>query len=299
LNNNDLYTKKEEVKKMTERLKGKVAVVTGGGDGIGRGVALALAAEGAKVVVNDIDRDSAGTFVADKVVEEIKKAKGTAAANYDSVATMKGGENIIKTATGNFGRIDILVNCAGNFMKVMSWEITEEQFDSIMSVHVKGHFACIKAAIPEMMKQKSGRIINISSRAAAGGAGNIAYNAAKAGIVGLTSGLSPELMEYGITVNAILPSAETKLFSGPRPKAMMGGLPVPLFMDPEYVAPMIVFLATDEAQNITGKFIYACGGDLCVYSKPFEVPGKPHTIIRKLGKWTLDELSQVIPPIVE
>jgi len=280
---------------MTQRLKGKAAVVTGGGAGIGRGISLALAEEGAKVVVNDISHDSA-----DKVVGEITKANGTAVANYDSVDSVPAGENIIKTATSNFGRVDILVNCAGNHMIAMCWDITEEQFDSIMAVHMKGHFACIKAALPQMMKQKSGRIINISSRAAAGGPGNIAYNAAKAGIVGMTSGLAAELKEHGITVNAILPSAETKLFSGPRPKAMMGGLPMPIFMDPGFVAPTIVFLATDEAKDITGQYMYVCGGDICIYSKPFDVRGKPHTIIRKTtGKWTLEELEQVIPPIVE
>jgi NAD(P)-dependent dehydrogenase (short-subunit alcohol dehydrogenase family) len=280
---------------MAQKLKDRVAVVTGGGDGVGRGVALAMAAEGAKVVVSDINRGDA-----DKVVGEITKAGGAAAANYESVASMAGGASIIKTAVDNFGGVDILVNCAGNHWISMCWDMTEEQFDSIISVHMKGHFACIKAALPIMMKQKSGRIINVSSRAAAGGPGNIAYNAAKAGIVGMTSGLAAELQEHGITVNAILPSAETKLFSGPRPKFMMGGLPVPLFMDPEFVAPTIVFLATDEAKDITGQYMYVCGGDVCIYSKPFQIRAKPHTLIRKTtGKWTIDELNDVIPPIVE
>ena len=151
---------------MAQELKGKVAVVTGGGGDIGKGIALALAAEGAKVVVNDVSRDPDGNSAADKAVEEIKKAGGTAAANYDSVATMQGGENIVKTATSNFGRIDILVNCAGNFKVVKSVEMTEEDWDSIIDVHLKGHFSCTKAAALEMMKQKSGRIINISSRGA-------------------------------------------------------------------------------------------------------------------------------------
>lgn len=149
---------------MVQKLKGKSAVVTGGGDGIGRATALALAAEGAKVVINDIGHDPEGKSKADNVVNEITKAKGTAVANYDSVATMAGGENIIKTATSNFGRIDILVNSAGNFKLMPTTELTEKDWDSIMDVHAKGHFSCIKAAIPEMIKQKSGRIINISSR---------------------------------------------------------------------------------------------------------------------------------------
>ncbi|UCG67669.1 MAG: SDR family NAD(P)-dependent oxidoreductase, partial [Deltaproteobacteria bacterium] len=126
---------------MAQRLKGKSAVVTGGGSpvGIGRSVALALATEGAQVVVNDTGRDPDGTSRADKVVEEITKAGGTAVANYDSVATMVGGENIIKTAISNFGRIDILVNCAANYKRVQeAFEMTENDWDSIIDVHLKG-----------------------------------------------------------------------------------------------------------------------------------------------------------------
>ena len=141
---------------MTDKLQGKSAVVTGGGRGIGRGIALALASEGAKVVVNDIFRDTDGTNVADKVVEEITKAKGTAVANYDSVASMAGGENIIRTVTSNFGRIDILANVAGNYLSMPALEMTEEAWDSTMAVHLKGHFTCSKAAAMEMAKQKSG-----------------------------------------------------------------------------------------------------------------------------------------------
>ena len=143
---------------MAEKLKGKVAVVTGAGSpvGIGKEVALAMAAEGASVVVNDVGRDPDGTSGADRVVEEIKKANGTAVANYDSVATLSGGENIIKTAISNFGRIDILVNCAGNIKHMPIAEMTEDDWDSVIDVHLKGHFGCTKAAIAEMVKQESG-----------------------------------------------------------------------------------------------------------------------------------------------
>ena len=141
-------------------LKGKSAVVTGGGGGIGKEVALALASEGASVVVNDISRDAEGRSLADEVVNEIIKARGIAVANHDSVATMKGGENIIKTATSNYGRIDILINCAGNFKVAPIFEMSEEDWDSIMAVHLKGHFSCIRAAAIEMIPQKNGRIIN-------------------------------------------------------------------------------------------------------------------------------------------
>ncbi len=282
---------------MTQKLKGKSAVVTGGGDGIGRAVALALAAEGAEVVVNDIGRNPDGTNAADKVVEEIIKARGTAVASYDSVATMSGGENIIKTAISSFGRIDILTNCAGNFKTVKTVEATEADWDSIMDVHLKGHFSCVRAAVLEMVKQKSGRIINISSRSAAFGAASLAYSTAKAGILGFTSMLSEEQKDNGITVNAILPSAQTKLFSAPAP-VLGDNIPIPPFREPEYVAPVIVYLATDEAKDITGRYIYASGGDICIYSHPLQLSANTPVLVRKSGKWTVDELHQVIPPLL-
>jgi len=282
---------------MTQRLQGKSAVVTGGGDGIGRAVALALAAEGAKVVVNDIGVGVDGKKVADNVVEEINGAGGQAVANYDSVATIAGGENIVKTATSNFGRINILVNCAGNFKTVKTVDITEDDWDSIMSVHLKGHFSCVKAAVPEMIKQKSGRIINISSRAAALGAASLAYNTAKAGILGFTSMLAAEQKENGITVNAVLPSAETKLFPGPAP-SIGDNMPISSERGPEYVAPLIVFLATDEARSITGRYIYISGGYVCVYARSLVLPGDAHMLLRKPGKWTIEELGEALLPII-
>jgi NAD(P)-dependent dehydrogenase (short-subunit alcohol dehydrogenase family) len=175
---------------MAQYLKGKSAVVTGAGNkvGIGRAVAILMAAEGAKVVVNDIGKDASGKSAADTVVQEITNARGTAVANYDSVATMKGGENIIKTAISSFGKIDILVNCAGNFFPKRIFETTEEEWDQIMAVHLKGHFSTSKAAILEMKKQKSGRIINFSSRGATVGGGSPVYSVAKAGIWVLSAG---------------------------------------------------------------------------------------------------------------
>lgn len=282
---------------MIQRLNGKSAVVTGGGDGIGKATALTLAAEGTRVVVNDIGKDADGKNMADKVVREIKEAGGTAVANYDSVATIVGGENIIKTATSNFGRIDTLVNCAGNFKAVKTVDITEDDWDSIMAVHLKGHFSCVKAAVPEMIKQKSGRIINISSRAAALGAASLAYNTAKAGILGFTSMLAAEQKENGITVNAILPSAETRLFPGPAP-SIGDNMPISSMRGPEYVAPLIAFLATDEARSITGRYIYISGEYICVYARAMILPGDAHILLRNPGKWTIEELSKTLLPVI-
>jgi len=275
---------------MAERLAGKVAVITGGGGGIGGAVAIDMAAEGAKVVVNDFGKDENGRSYADNIVEKIKEAKGTAVANYDSVSTMAGGANIINTAISNFGRIDILVNTAGFSRRGLTVDLSEEDWDSVIDVHLKGHFSCSKAAAIEMIKQKSGgRIINVSS--AAGfmffnyPLFGISYASAKAGVVGFTAKLSGELQEHGITVNALFPNARTRGFPEERPGAE----------PPEFVAPIVVYLATDDAENITGQFFSAGGGDVGIYTRPMQGTSM---LMRKIGKWTLDELHQVIPRTV-
>ncbi len=277
---------------MDRSLIGKAAVVTGGGSGgIGREIALALAAEGARTVVNDIAQNANGVNIADLVVQEIIKAGGTAVANHDSVVTMEGGQKIVRTAIDNFGRIDILANCAGNFMHRSFVDMKESEWDSLNLVHLKGHFSCCKAAVPYMIKQKSGRIINMSSVAAAGGSGNAAYATVKAGILGFTSALSMELHQYGITANALLPSADTKLFSGPR---SIPGIPDPETLDPAYVASIVLYLATDEAGNITNRFFYAAGGDIIIYAPLFQLMNSSHLFIRRPGKWTIDGLGDVL-----
>jgi NAD(P)-dependent dehydrogenase (short-subunit alcohol dehydrogenase family) len=275
---------------MVQRFAGKVAVVTGGGGGIGGAVALDLAAQGARVVINDFGKDEKGASEADKMVSKIKAAGGTAVANYDTVATMAGGANIIKTATSNFGRIDILINAAGFSRKGQAVELSEEMWDAEITVHLKGHFSCSKAAAIEMIKQKSGgRIINFSS--AAGFAFmnvpffNIAYATAKAGIVGFTAKLSGELKEHGVTVNGIFPSAVTKGFPDPRPGAE----------GPEFVAPIIIYLASEEAKAITGQFFSANSGYIGIFPRPMQ---KTTVMYCKTGKWTFDELSKIVPGMV-
>jgi NAD(P)-dependent dehydrogenase (short-subunit alcohol dehydrogenase family) len=284
---------------MAIRLKGKSAVVTGGGGGIGGATCLALAEEGAKVVVNDISKNPDGGNSADNIVEEIRKAGGIAVANYDSVTEMASGRSIIDTAVKNFGRIDILVNCAGNYSPMQTVDMPESHWDSIMSVHLKGHFSCTQAALKQMLPQKYGRIINISSRAAfnyyPGGDRSVAYAAAKAGVLGFTARLSAELKDTGITVNAVLPGAVTSLFPDKKmPAYFWGG---DKREGPDFVAPTIVFFATDEAKNITGQIIHATGGQLCIYNRPLQIPG-PHTLINKEGKWSVDELSKIIPRFI-
>ena len=201
---------------MGETLKGKVAVVTGSGGGIGRAVALLMAAEGAKVVVNDLGAPPSGEggspAMADETVALIRDAGGEAVAVYDSVATMEGARNIIGTAIDAFGRIDCLVNNAGNTRVNMVWDMPEEDFDAVVRTHLKGTFCTVKAAAPYMIEQRSGSIVNVASgMAIEGGAGVSNYTAAKGGIIGFSNTLCLELGVYGIRVNVLCPSATSRM----------------------------------------------------------------------------------------
>ncbi|MCH7522933.1 MAG: SDR family NAD(P)-dependent oxidoreductase, partial [Chloroflexi bacterium] len=197
-------------------LEGKVAIVTGAGRGIGKALALQMAEEGASVVVNDagVGPDGVGhdNGPAEQVVAEIKDKGLTAVANYDSVATMDGGDSIIKTALDSFGRLDILVNNAGILRDRMIFNMSEQEWDDVIAVHLKGHFACIKPAAVLMRQQRYGRIINFSSESGLwGNAGQANYGAAKSGIAGLTRVVARDMGRYGVTCNAIAPRAMTRL----------------------------------------------------------------------------------------
>jgi len=301
---------------MAERLKGKVAVVTGAGRGIGRCHALALAAEGAKVMVNDLGGAADGTGTdkspADEVVAEIKKQGGEAVANYDTVATMEGGERIIKTAIDTFGKIDILVNNAGVLRDRMVFNMTEEDWDTIISVHLKGHFTTTKFACIAMRQQRSGRIINTSSRAGLGNMGQANYSAAKEGIIGFTRTVARDMGRYGVTCNAIRPRAATRMTMTPELEAAWqkraetgiaaappgaaapatGAAPVFDFssLEPEAVSPFVVFLCTDEAADINGCNFLVCGGEVHLFSEPQQVKS-----IYTKGLWTVDQLCEIVP----
>ena len=293
---------------MAKRLEGKVAVVTGAGRGIGRGEALALAAEGAKVVVNDLGGAGDGTGTskapAEEVVQEIKKLGGEAVANYDSVATPEGGENIIKAAIDNFGRIDILVNNAGILRDRMIFNMSEEEWDLVMKVHLYGHFHCTKPACVCFRQQRSGRIINTSSTSGLGNMGQANYSAAKEGIVGFTRTVARDMGKYGVTCNAIRPNAGTRLTLTPELKAawekakaqglrpVTGSITLDEVeqMTPEMIAPLVVYLATDEAANINGYTFWVGGGRIGIYSEP-----EVRSSIIKDGIWTVSELIDIMP----
>ncbi|MBM4267121.1 MAG: SDR family oxidoreductase [Deltaproteobacteria bacterium] len=287
---------------MPKNLKGKVAVVTGAGRGIGRGIALLLAQEGASVVVNDLgcDVDGSGQEVraADEVVDEIRAAGGTAVASHDSVADFAAAERIVATAVRELGRIDVLVNNAGILRDRMFFNMSEEEWDAVVGVHLKGSWNCTRHASRRMREQKSGRIISITSTSGLyGNAGQANYGAAKDGIAGLTRVVSRELGKYGITANAISPAAQTRMI------ATIPGMSVkpgdakaprrprrPMVNDPEDIAPMVAYLATDAAANVNGQIFHVQSGMIARLSDP-----APVRTMQKRERWTPAEVATIFP----
>ncbi len=245
------------------RLEGKAAVVTGGGRGIGRAVCLAYAREGADVVVNYATREQP----AQEVVERITQMGRKAVAIKGNVAIRSDAEKIIKTCVDQFGKIDILVNNAGVSKPNMLYKMTEEQWNEVIDIQLKGPFLCIQAASKYMMERKYGKIINVTSSAGLWGTkGQINYSAAKGGVVALTKSAARELAAYGITVNVIQPGYVTtemteKIRTDPKLREIyMGRILLGRFAEPEEVAHTFVFLASDEANYITGQVICVDGG---------------------------------------
>jgi len=277
-------------------LSGKVAIVTGSGGGIGREEALALAKEGAAVVVNDLGgtRDGSGAShnMADNAVEEIQKAGGTAVANYDSVATMAGGQGILKTALDAFGQVDVLVNNAGILRDKTLAKMTEAEWDIVVQVHLKGTF-CVTQPVFNHMRERNqgGSIINTSSTSGLeGNFGQTNYGAAKAGIAGFTRCLALEGKKYNIRVNAIAPVALTRLTED------LGGFQDESLkekMSPAHIAPLIVFLASDLSKDVSKKAFFVGGGKI---SEMRMVRTEGAT--KADGIWTPNEIANQIGTIL-
>ena len=285
-------------------LDGKVAIVTGAGRGLGRAHALALAAEGAKVVVNDLGGETDGSgkshSPADDVVKEIKAAGGDAATNYDSVTGFEAAKGIIDTAVNKFGRLDIMVNNAGFLRDRMSFKMSEEEFDVVVDVHLKGTFNCGRWALLYFYEQSkagnpiNGRIINTVSHAGLGGnAGQTNYAAAKGGIAAMTMVWGREMAKYNVTSNAVAPMARSRMTLGsPMTAQMMGDKPPEEGLDPwapENLSPLIAYLSSDEAQDITGRIFTMMGGKIQVF-----VPWTPGNSVDLGKRWTPQELHQRI-----
>ena len=281
-------------------LDGKVAIVTGAGRGIGRAEALLLAAEGASVVVNDLggdwDGSGADQRAAQLVVDEITAAGGTASANYDDIADWQGAARLVAQAVSDFGKLDILVNNAGILRDRVIVNLTEEDWDAVIRVHLKGHAATIHHAANHWRARSkageavSGRIINTASESGfIGMAGQVNYAAAKAGIAAMTMVAARELKRYGVTANCIAPRARTRLITNTFGDSMMGAPEDTTAFDawaPENIAPLIASLASDQAAHISGNAFVVWGGSV-ILEKPWT--GGPQ--IDKGARWDPSELT--------
>ena len=292
-------------------LEGKAAVVTGAGRGIGREVAKLLAAEGASVLVCDPGVGRGGEQTeerpADDVVAEIKQAGGRAIASYDSVADYKKAGLMIKQCVDEFGKIDILVNVAGNLRERMIWNMSEEEFDSVVTVHLKGHWNMCHHAIKYMRGARHGRIVNFSSDAFKGSVGQCNYSASKAGIIALTRSIAKEAAKFGITANAICPSADTRMtltdaVKENRRRKFENGLMTKAEYDrtllnrgPEYIAPIVAYLAMEEADYINGQVFHIERSRIHTYYF-----GEEYRSLFKGGDglFSVDDLVETIPGLM-
>jgi NAD(P)-dependent dehydrogenase (short-subunit alcohol dehydrogenase family) len=269
-------------------LDGRVAVVTGSGRGIGRGIALELARNGAKVVVNDagveVDGRGGSEDPAAQVVKEIEAEGGEAATDYGDVSKWDSAHSIIQTAVDRFGTIDILVNNAGILRDKSLLKMEEAEFDAVIGVHLKGTFNCTRHAAPIMKEKGYGRVVNIvSSAGLRGNFGQTNYSAAKAGIAGMTLTWAIELGKYGITVNAMAPSAVTRMTTG-----LIKGAEdkIPPTMDPALNAPMIAYLASEKAAHVNGQVFGRRGYTFTIFQQYKIISG-----MYKPDGWTADEIA--------
>ncbi len=273
---------------------GRVAVITGSSQGLGRAFAESLVAEGAKVVINartasDVER----------TVQEIRSKGGTAAGCAADISTMEGSEKVVKAAVETFGRIDILVNNAGTITRKNLVDMSEEEFDSVVAVNMKGTFTCTKVAAPYMMQQRWGRIINVASGAVRGYASHTSYAASKAGQLAMTLTWALELGEHGITCNAIRAATISRLSEVRRKQrveeAVRRGEKPPTsedlgFFPPEMAAPLVAFLASEQAKGVNGQFIGLDGPKLTLWGH-----ARPVATVFMPGGWTAEKMLDLFP----
>jgi len=291
---------------MGDRLKDRVAIVTGSGQGIGKAIAVALAKEGAKVVTNNRRPGTEGGD-AETVAREIKALGGEAVPFFGSVSEFDAAGKIVKTAVDSFGRVDILINNAGADAPRMVWNMTEEDWDRCVDSFLKGSFNCTRFACGLMREQKWGRIINTTSTAWLGTVGHCNYGAAKAGLVGLTRAVAREMGRYGVTCNAYAPTAATRftlsqeIVAGFKKRYEAGLMTKERFEElanppsPETVTPFVVYLCTDEAADINGQVFDVTGGNIAIYSEPVK---KKSIVKKKEGLWTVEELIEQVPRVL-
>jgi NAD(P)-dependent dehydrogenase (short-subunit alcohol dehydrogenase family) len=281
-------------------LSGKVAIITGSGRGLGLAYATELARSGAAVVVNDVDAQ-----IADAAVKTITDAGGTAVAEVVPVGTSEAAQALVDRAVGEFGRLDVLVNNAGILRDATLWKMTDEQFDAVVTTHLRGTFTCTRAAAIRLREQgEGGRVICVGSPTGqVGNFGQTNYAAAKAGIVGMVRTWAMELARSQITVNAIVPVAATAMtetvpFLKPYVDALQAGEPLPPyarqqlgFGTPQDAAGLVTFLASDAAAGITGQAVGIGGDRLALWSHPAEVVVE----LADGTGWSADAIADVWP----
>ncbi|MFF9900423.1 MULTISPECIES: SDR family oxidoreductase [Streptomyces] len=273
-------------------LAGKVVAVTGAGRGIGRAVALAAAAEGARVVVNDYGVSVAGaeptSRVAEAVAEEVAAAGGEAVAVADDVSTMAGGRRVVETALSAYGRLDGAVCVAGILRERMLFNMTEDEWDPVLATHLKGTFTVFRAASAVMRGQRSGTLVGFTSGNHQGSVSQANYSAAKGGVISLVRSAALGLHRYGVTANAVAPVARTR---------MSAQVPVELkeIGEPEDVAALVVYLLSDRArrERITGQVYTVAGPKIAVWAQPRELRAAYAD-----GGWTPERIADVLPGTV-
>lgn len=281
--------------------EGKVVVVTGAGGGIGRDIALAYAKAGAKVVVNDIGvsltGEGGGDGPAKTVADEIIKAGGQAVPNLDSVASYEGANNIIQTAIDSFGKIDIIVNNAGNLRDRLFHKMSEEEWRQVLDVHLNGSFFVSRAAAPYFREQESGAFVHMTSTSGLiGNFGQSNYSAAKMGIVGLSKSIALDMARYNVRSNCIAPFAWSRMTSSipaetPEEKARVAKLQK---MEANKIAPMAVYLGSDAASEVTGQIFGVRANEIMLFSQP-----RPIRSVHMSTGWTPELIAEVAAPALK
>jgi NAD(P)-dependent dehydrogenase (short-subunit alcohol dehydrogenase family) len=280
-------------------MDGKVVVVTGAGRGVGRGVALDLARAGAAVVVNDLGVSLAGqgdeTPVAEQVAREIRDFGGRAVANGDSVASWEGADRIVEAALDSFGRIDGVVNNAGNLRDSLFHKMTEEEFDAVIAVHLKGSFNVSRAAAPPFKTQNSGAYVHMTSTSGLiGNFGQANYSAAKLGIVGLSKSIALDMQRFGVRSNAVAPFAWTRMIDSiptntPEQQKRVEGLKQ---LVPEKIAPFVTALLSDAGAGVTGQIFGVRNNEIYLFSQP-----RPIRTAHKSDGWTSETIAERVFPM--
>ena len=281
-------------------MEGKVAIVTGAGRGVGRGIALDLAHAGAAVVVNDLGvslagESSAESPVAEQVADEIRAFGGRAIANRDSVASWDGAQHIVEAAIDSFGRIDAVVNNAGNLRDSLFHKMTEEEFDSVLAVHLKGSFNVSRAAAPHFKSQASGAYVHMTSTSGlVGNFGQANYAAAKLGIVGLSKSIALDMQRFNVRSNAVAPFAWTRMIDSiptntPEQQKRVEGLKK---LEPEKIAPFVTALLSDAGANVTGQIFGVRNNEIYFFSQP-----RPIRTAHTSEGWTAETIAERVFPM--